>query len=309
MAPASLRLGVDLGGTKIEIAALGPDGALLARRRVPAPQGSYVATVQAIVELVEGLEAELGARGTLGMGIPGALSPATGLVRNANSVWLIGQPLREDLERRLGRELRIENDANCFAIAEAQDGAGAGFPTVFGVILGTGCGAGLVVNGAVLRGANAIAGEWGHNPLPLFADTDTATGRVNPEWPGEACYCGHRGCLETWLSGPALARTAGRTDRDSAAVVAAAAAGEPRAAAAMADYIDRLARALASVINCFDPHAIVLGGGLSNADVLYEQVPARWARYVFADSVGTRLLRNRMGDSAGVFGAARLWPG
>ncbi len=309
MARPALRLGVDLGGTKIEIVAIAPDGAVLARRRVPAPQGSYEATVQAIVGLVQGVESELGAHGTLGMGIPGALSPATGLVRNANSVWLIGQPLRQDLERLLARELRIENDANCFAIAEAQDGAGAGFATVFGVILGTGCGGGLVVDGAVLRGANAIAGEWGHNPLPLFAATDSVPGSINPEWPGEPCYCGHRGCLETWLSGPALARTAGRSDRDSAAVVAAAAAGEPRAAAAMADYIDRLARALASVINFFDPHAIVLGGGLSNADILYEQVPARWVRYVFADSVGTRLLRNRLGDSAGVFGAARLWPG
>ena len=304
-----MRLGIDLGGTKIEIAALARDGQLLARRRVATPQGDYWGTVGAIVDLVRAIERELGQRGSVGIGIPGALSPASGLVRNANSVCLIGKPLRGDIEQALAREVRIENDANCFAIAEAQDGAGAGFETVFGVILGTGVGGGLVVNGGVLRGANAIAGEWGHNPLPRFLPADPAAVTVVPDSaPAVACFCGHRDCIETWLSGPALARLAGRSDHDSAAVVAAAGAGDPRAVRAMADYIDRLARALASVINLFDPHMIVLGGGMSNADALYAEVPARWGRYVFADSVGTRLARNRLGDSAGVFGAARLWP-
>ncbi len=304
-----MRLGIDLGGTKIEIAALARDGQVLARRRVATPQGDYEGTVSAIVDLVRAVERELSQRGSVGIGIPGALAPASGLVRNANSVCLIGKPLRRDIEQALAREVRIENDANCFAIAEAQDGAGAGFETVFGVILGTGVGGGLVVNGAVLRGANAIAGEWGHNPLPRFLPADPADVTVVPdEVSAVACFCGHRDCIETWLSGPALARLAGRSDHDSAAVVAAAAAGDPRAVRAMADYIDRLARALASVINLFDPHMIVLGGGMSNADALYAEVPARWGRYVFADSVGTRLARNRLGDSAGVFGAARLWP-
>ena len=303
MTPASLRLGVDLGGTKIEIVALGPDGALLARRRVPAPQGSYVATVQAIVELVEGLEAELGARGTLGMGIPGALSPATGLVRNANSVWLIGQPLREDLERRLGRELRIENDANCFAIAEAQDGAGAGFPTVFGVILGTGCGAGLVVNGAVLRGANAIAGEWGHNPLPL-PDEESL--------PPAPCYCGRSGCVETWLSGPGLSDDHWRHGGQSLSaeeIANRAEAGDAACAAALGRYERRLAKALAQVVNVLDPDVVVLGGGLSNIARLYDTVPRLWAAHVFSDTIRTRLLRNVHGDSSGVRGAAWLWNG
>ena len=305
----SLRLGVDLGGTKIEIVAIEGDDEVRLRRRVATPQGDYAGTVRAIVDLVRQADDALGRRGSLGLGIPGALSPRTGLVRNANSVCLIGQPLKTDLEAALGREIRIENDANCFAVAEAQHGgAAAGLPTVFGVILGTGVGGGLVVEGMVLRGANAIAGEWGHNPLPLFAPADGPLAAATREWPGEACYCGHRGCLETWLSGPALARLAGRPDRDAAAVVAAAQAGEPRARAAMADYVDRLARALAGVINLFDPHAIVLGGGLSQVGLLYDAVPERWVRYVFADSVNTRLLPNRLGDSAGVFGAARLWP-
>lgn len=305
----SLRLGVDLGGTKIEIVAIDEAGAVLARRRVPTPQGEYDATVAAIVGLVRAVEDGLGRRGSLGIGIPGALAPHTGLVRNANSVCLIGKPLKGDLESALQREIRIENDANCFAVAEAQQGGAAeGVATVFGVILGTGVGGGLVIDGRVLRGANAIAGEWGHNPLPLFAPGDARPGLATREWPGEPCFCGHRGCIETWLSGPALARLAGRNDRDAAAVVAADLAGEPRAVAAMRDYIDRLARALATVINLVDPQAIVLGGGLSHAQRLYDELPARWVPYVFAESVNTRLLRNRLGDSAGVFGAARLWP-
>lgn len=304
-----MRLGVDLGGTKIEIAALGPGDAVLARQRVPTPKGDYAATVAAIVGLVRQVENRLGAKGTVGMGIPGALSPVTGLVRNANSVCLIGQPLREDLQSALQREVRIENDANCFAIAEAQaGGAAAGASSVFGVILGTGVGAGVVVDGRVLRGANAIAGEWGHNPLPLFAFADGAADAVTREWPGAPCYCGKRGCLETWLSGPALARSAGRHDDDAAAAVRDAMAFDGLARAALDRYIDRLARALAAVINVLDPEVIVLGGGMSHCERLYEAVPARWPRYVFADSVRTRLVNNRLGDSAGVFGAARLWP-
>jgi fructokinase len=305
----SLRLGVDLGGTKIEIVAIDAAGTVRARRRVPTPRGDYAGTVAAIVGLVRAVESELDGRGSLGIGIPGALAPRTGLVRNANSVCLIGKPLKAELEEALQREIRIENDANCFAVAEAQAGGAAeGLSTVFGVILGTGVGGGLVVEGRVLRGANAIAGEWGHNPLPLFASAEARPGQATREWPGEPCFCGHRGCIETWLSGPALARLAGRRDDDAAAVVAAAQAGEPRALVAMTDYIDRLARALASVINLVDPQAIVLGGGMSQAEPLYQAVPARWVRYVFAESVNTRLLRNRLGDSAGVFGAARLWP-
>ncbi|MCX7273447.1 MAG: ROK family protein [Burkholderiales bacterium] len=275
-----MRLGIDLGGTKTEIVAIEGDGTVRARRRVPTPQGDYAATVRLIAALVDGVERELGARAPVGIGIPGSISPVSGRVRNANSVCLNGQPLRDDLQALLGRELRIENDANCFAMAEAHDGAAAGAASV--------------------RGANGIAGEWGHNPLPPGAA---------PDWPGEACYCGRRGCIETWLCGPALARQAGRPDADAAAVSAAAAAGDPLAIGAIAAYADRLARALAGVINLLDPAVIVLGGGVSNIDSLYEAVPRRWRPHVFADSVSTRLLRNRLGDSAGVFGAARLWPG
>ncbi len=295
-----MRLGIDLGGTKTEIVAIEGDGTVRARRRVPTPQGDYAATVRLIAALVDGVERELGARASVGIGIPGSISPVSGRVRNANSVCLNGQPLRDDLQALLGRELRIENDANCFAMAEAHDGAAVGAASVFGVILGTGVGAGLVIGGALVRGANGIAGEWGHNPLPPGAA---------PDWPGEACYCGRRGCIETWLCGPALARQAGRPDADAAAVSAAAAAGDPLAIGAIAAYADRLARALAGVINLLDPAVIVLGGGVSNIDSLYEAVPRRWRPHVFADSVSTRLLRNRLGDSAGVFGAARLWPG
>ena len=298
-----MRIGVDLGGTKIEAIALAADGRELFRQRVAAPQGDYARTVGAIVDLVAALESHTRQRGSVGVGIPGAISPATGLVKNANSTWLIGHPLREDLSRALDRPVRLANDANCFALSEATDGAGAGAPVVFGVILGTGTGGGVVVHGRVLEGANLIGGEWGHNPLPSPTDE---------ERPGPSCYCGRHGCIETFLSGPGLARDhalATGERLDPAAIVARADAGtgDPRAMATLARYEDRLARALASIINVLDPHVIVLGGGLSNIDSLYSAVPARWGVYVFSDRVMTTLARAKHGDASGVRGAAWLW--
>ncbi|MBX6392307.1 MAG: ROK family protein [Burkholderiales bacterium] len=293
-----MRIGIDLGGTKIEIAAFDAAGALLLRRRVPTPQGDYWATLRTIARLVEEAEAEFGGRAQVGVGTPGSPSPATGLMRNANSVCLNGRPLREDLERLLGREIRIANDANCFALSEARDGAGAGAQSVFGVILGTGVGGGLVVDGRLIGGANAIAGEWGHNPLE--------TGEAQPP----ACYCGRYSCIETYLSGPGLVadhvRHGGR-ETEVPAIVAAAEAGDPRCLATLERYERRLARALATVINIFDPEVIVLGGGLSNIARLYERVPLLWREHIFSDVVRTRLLPNRHGDSSGVRGAAWLW--
>lgn len=291
-----MRIGVDLGGTKIEIVCLDRDGREHLRRRRPTPRGDYRATVDEIAALVRDAEAQAGARCTVGVGIPGTVSAQTGLVKNANSTWLNGRPLARDLDAALGRPVRVANDANCFALSEATDGAGEGLDTVFGVILGTGVGGGLVVGGRMLAGANGIAGEWGHDPLPWPRDD---------ERPGPACYCGRSGCIETWLSGPALARDA--RGCDPRAIGAAAAAGDPEAAAALERYAERLARGLASVINVLDPHAIVLGGGVSNLDALYARVPQLWGRYVFSDTVRTRLLRNLHGDSSGVRGAARLW--
>ena len=296
-----LRFGLDLGGTKIEGAVLDADGSVRLRRRVPTPRGDYDKTVAAMVRLVAELEREAGGRGTVGVGMPGAISPATGMVKNANSTWLNGRPLREDLSRALGREVRVANDANCFALSEATDGAAAGADVVFGVILGTGTGGGVVVHGRVLSGANAIAGEWGHNPLPAPRDD---------ERPGPACYCGRHGCVETFLSGPGLHRDYtghGGDDIDAAAIVLRADAHEPLAVAVMWRYEDRLARALASVINILDPDVIVLGGGLSNIDRLYAAIPARWAPHIFSDRVATRLVRAMHGDSSGVRGAAWLW--
>ena len=296
-----MRLGVDLGGTKIEIVALDDKGNELLRRRVATPQGDYAATLAAIVALVGAAEAELGQRGSLGVGIPGAISAATGRVKNANSTCLIGQPLREDLQQALQREVRLANDANCFALSEAIDGAGAGAEIVFGAILGTGVGGGIVVRGQVLSGANAIAGEWGHNPLPPLPGATE---------PGPACYCGRRGCVETWLSGPALQarhRAGNGDDLAPPAIVVRAAAGDAACEATLQDYEQRLARALAQVINLLDPHVIVLGGGLSNIDRLYANVPRLWGAHVFSDRVDTRLLRHRHGDSSGVRGAAWLW--
>jgi fructokinase len=292
-----VRIGVDLGGTKIEAVALAGDGRELLRRRVATPRGSYDQTLTAIVELVHTVERDTGSRGSVGVGIPGAISPATGLVKNANSTWLIGRALAEDLPRLLDRPVRFANDANCFALSEATDGAAAGAAVVFGVIVGTGTGGGVVVEGRVLAGANAIAGEWGHNPLPWARDE---------ERPGPACYCGQHGCIETFLSGPGLARDYG-APVDAMEIAARAGAGEPRAVACLDRYADRMARALAGVINILDPDVIVLGGGLSNIDMLYDAVPARWSSYVFSDRVDTRLVRARHGDSSGVRGAAWLW--
>lgn len=363
---APLRLGVDLGGTKIELLALGAAGEECWRKRVPTPAGDYAATLSVIAGLVREAETALGRRGTLGLGIPGSESPATGLIRNANSTCLIGKPLRRDLENLLAREVRLANDANCFALSEAVDGAAAGAATVFGVILGTGVGGGLVVDGRVLVGANAIAGEWGHNPMPsgnglpspgregddpvgsfsLWESKRLSPGSLpeegmahapslraskchppNPlpkeggDWlvpsraPGEVllplCYCGRRGCVETFLSGPGLAadhrRATGR-DLDAAAVAAGAAAGDAACEVTLGRYEARLALALSTVVNLFDPEVVVLGGGLSNMERLYVNVPRLWAPHIFSDTVRTRLSRHHHGDSSGVRGAAWLWP-
>ena len=293
-----MRLGVDLGGTKIEIVALGEDGGVLLRQRCATPPG-YDETIAAIAGLVERAETQLGLRGSFGLGIPGSLSPATGMVRGANSLALNGRPLREDLEQRLARSVRISNDANCLAMSEAADGAGAGFETVFAVIIGTGVGGGIVTRGRILDGRNRVAGEWGHTPLPwMRAD----------EHPGPLCWCGQHGCLETVLSGPALAADAdGPGARDASALPGRAAAGDAVASAALARHADRLARALAMVVNILDPDAIVLAGGLSNMAHLYVEVPRLMARHVFSDHAQTPVLRAKHGDSSGVFGAARLW--
>ncbi len=278
-----MRIGIDLGGTKIEGIALDDHGHELVRRRVPTPQGDYAGTVAAITALVCEIEQGTGQRGTVGVGMPGALSRVTGRVKNANSTCLNGQPLQADLAASLAREVRLANDANCFALSEATDGAGAGARVVFGVILGTGVGGGIVVDGRVLEGPNAIAGEWGHNPLPVSDEHDL---------PLRPCYCGRAGCIETYLCGPALMRDGGAAD-----------------SAAMARYEARLARALAGVINLLDPDVIVLGGGVSNIARLVETVPALWQAHVFSDHVATRLVRNLHGDSSGVRGAAWLWGG
>jgi len=299
-APA-LRLGVDLGGTKIELAALDASGAVHYRNRIPTPAGDYEATIVAIARLVEEAEASLGERGTVGIAMPGAISLATGRIKNANSTWLNGRALKEDLEHRLAREVRLANDANCFALSEAVDGAAAGADVVFGVILGTGVGGGIVAHGRILEGANAIAGEWGHNPLPLPRADDH---------PLPLCYCGRRACIETYLSGPGLAADHARAtgERSSAEEIARrAAAGDAPCAETLARYAARLARALGGVINVLDPDAIVLGGGLSRIGRLYEEVPRLWAEHVFSDEVRTRLLAPAHGDASGVRGAAWLW--
>lgn len=297
-----MRIGVDLGGTKIEAVGLTDDGQEQGRRRISTPVGDYSGTVSAIARLVADVERQTGPARGIGIGIPGTVSPATGLIKNANSTWLIGRPFDADLGAALGRPVRLANDANCFAASEAADGAAAGESVVFGAILGTGVGGGVVIDGKTLVGRNAIAGEWGHTTLPA---------RREDERPGPVCYCGRSGCIETFLSGPALARDlAGNVDdeADAAAVAAAAMAGDARAIAAMDRYVERLARALGPVINLIDPDVIVLGGGLSNIDRLYADVPARWGQWVFSDRVETPLRRARHGDSSGVRGAARLWP-
>ena len=303
----AVRIGIDLGGTKIEGLALADDGREIDRRRVAAPRGNYDDTIRAIAQLVTAIELACPAEAAeqraakVGIGIPGAISPATGVIKNANSTWLNGKPLAEDLSRALARPVRLANDANCFALSEASDGAAAGAAVVFGVIIGTGTGGGLVVNGNIVVGANAIGGEWGHNPLPAPEDD---------ERPGPPCYCGRSGCIETFLSGPALARDyIAHGGGDLAAIeIASRADRDERAAAALDRYERRFARAIASVINIIDPDVIVLGGGLSNITRLYDRVPGLWGAHVFSDHVGTRLLRAKHGDSSGVRGAAWLWP-
>ncbi|MFP5355430.1 MAG: ROK family protein [Gemmatimonadota bacterium] len=296
-----MRIGIDLGGTKIEAIALAEGGETLVRQRVATPP-DYAATIAAIAALVGDVEAATAQRGTVGVGIPGAVVPVTGLVKNANSTWLIGRPLGRDLETALGRPVRLMNDANCFALSEATDGAAAGATVTFGVILGTGVGGGIVIRGECLVGANLIAGEWGHNALPRSAPD---------EYPGPACYCGKRGCIETWLSGPGFARDhAAHTgvSMPAAEIARAAAGGDAEARASLARYVDRLSRALASVINILDPDVVVLGGGMSNVAGLAESVSAHLPRHVFSDVVVTRVVQNRHGDSSGVRGAAWLWP-
>jgi fructokinase len=296
-----VRIGIDLGGTKIEAIAIADDGAERTRLRIAAPRGDYARTLEAIAALVHEVEREIGMRGTVGVGIPGTISPATGLVKNANSTWLIGQPLAADLPKLLERPIRFANDANCFALSEATDGSAAGASIVFGVIIGTGVGGGIIVNGHVLTGANAIAGEWGHNPLPAPEDE---------ERPGPACYCGRSGCIETFLSGAGLTAdhlAHGGDAIDAGDIARRAIDGDPRADAALARYESRMARALASIINVLDPDVIVLGGGLSNIARLYDRVPALWAPHVFSDRVTTSLVRAKHGDSSGVRGAAWLW--
>jgi fructokinase len=293
------RIGIDLGGTKIEIAVLSPDGAEVYRHRIPTPAG-YPGTLDAIATLVRDAEIRLGVIATVGIGIPGVISPATGLVKGANSIALNGHRLDHDISDRLDREVRVENDANCFALSEATDGAGAGYGVVFGVILGTGCGGGIIMHDTVHRGPHRIAGEWGHTPLPW------PTGF---EIPGNLCWCGKRGCLETYISGPSLARDCdGPAAHDAGGLPARAASGDQAAIAALDRHADRLARGLAMVINILDPDAIVLGGGLSNMDHLYTELPRRIPAHAFSDTIATPILRNRHGDSSGVRGAAWLWP-
>lgn len=302
----TIRFGVDLGGTKIEIVALDDSGEVVLRNRVATPQGDYMGTVMAIVSLVEAAERKVGARGTVGVGIPGAESRATGLIKNANSTCLIGQPLKRDLQALLQREVRLANDANCFALSEATDGAGQGAQVVFGAILGTGVGGGIVVEGRVLTGANAIAGEWGHTPMPGEPEAEH---RLRP------CYCGRHGCIETYLSGPAWVAEYRRDHPDAAPAPALSAqdlvrralAGDADGEAHLQRYERRLARALAQIVNILDPEIIVLGGGLSNIERLYATVAAQWNEYIFSDRVATRLLKHRHGDSSGVRGAAWLW--
>jgi fructokinase len=295
-----MRIGIDVGGTKIEGIALDPDGRELRRLRIAAPRDDYAQTVSAITSVVHTLERETGATGSVGLGIPGAPSPSTGLVKNANSTWLIGRALGPDLEVALDRPVRLANDANCFALSEAIDGAAAGAEVVFGVIVGTGCGGGIVVGRRVLTGPNAIAGEWGHNPMPAPA---------GDEWPGPPCYCGRTGCIETFLSGPGLVRdyrSSGGPPTAAAEIARRAGAGDALASVVLARYEERLARALTAVMNLLDPDVIVFGGGLSNIARLYTNVPPL-LRPFGGDAPRTRLVRARFGDSSGVRGAAWLW--
>ncbi len=330
-----MRIGIDLGGTKTEIICLDQNnGRELYRQRVPTVRGDYNATITSLKGLIDQAETTLKMTGTIGIGIPGTVSRDTGFVKNANSTWLNGKPLDKDLESALGRPVRIQNDANCFAVSEATDGAGEGKSIVFGVIIGTGCGGGVVIDGKAHGGINGIGGEWGHNPLPYptiympdakaeydrfekvqGASVDTLhhymTGDIaQAEYPGPLCYCGRRGCLETWISGTGFKNDYHRVTGDEVSthdIIAATKTGDEKAVAALNRYVDRLARALAGVINILDPDAIVLGGGMSNVSALYKAVPEAWGKYVFSDSVHTALYQAKHGDSSGVRGAAWLW--
>lgn len=307
---ATMRIGVDLGGTKIEAIALDSTGAVRARKRVSTPRDDYTATLLAIRDLVSALESETGVRGTVGIGTPGAIARSTGRMKNANSTWLNDRPLREDLERTLERPVRLANDANCLAVSEATDGGGAGARVVFAVILGTGVGGGIAIDARVWEGANAIAGEWGHNPLPSPSPD---------EIPGPLCYCGRNACIETFLSGPGLVRDHvawsaplhaphSNPPENAEELAKLASAHDPLALATLARHSNRLARALGGVINLLDPDVIVLGGGVSRLDGLIDRVTAVWDRYVFSDAAATRLVLSRHGDTSGVRGAAWLWP-
>jgi fructokinase len=302
-----MKIGIDLGGTKIEGIAFGSKGDTLFRNRIPTPAGDYAATIDAVAALVARIESETGQTGSVGIGIPGAISPATGLVENANSTCLIGHPLAEDLRRALGRDVRIANDADCFTLSEATDGAGSGYGSVFGVILGTGVGGGLAIGGMLVSGPNAIAGEWGHNPLPAPGKAPA----VSEPGPERVCYCGRTGCIETYLSGPGLSAAyfAETGENLSPGQIAAnAGQGNPACEHLLKQYERNLARGLSMVINIVDPAAIVLGGGLSNLARLYDNVPKLLPDYVFSDTVHTVLLAPEHGDSSGVRGAAWLWP-
>ena len=329
-----MRIGIDLGGTKTEIICLDKNnGKELYRQRIPTVRGDYHTTVKSLTDLVEQAEKSLGTKGSVGIGIPGTISNETGLIKNANSTWLIGHPLNKDMENVLKRPVRIENDANCFAVSESVDGAGAGHALVFGIIIGTGCGSGISIHGKAHAGLNNIAGEWGHNPLPYprsfvedpkaltnrferfeggqetlhtyFADDETTS-----EYPGPLCFCGRRGCLETWISGTGFKNDYRRVtgeEKSTHDIIASAKDDEPKAVAALDRYTDRLARALAGVINILDPDVIVAGGGMSNVDAIYDNVPQKWGKYILSDTVKTQFLRARHGDSSGVRGAAWLW--
>jgi fructokinase len=302
MTKTQMRIGIDLGGTKIEALAIDDEGTELARHRIDTPRDDYAATIKAIAGLVRRLEEETGSTGTVGAGIPGTISRITGVVKNSNSTWLNGRPLDRDLNVALGREVRLANDANCFAVSEATDGAAAGKHVVFGVILGTGCGGGVAIGGRVHEGPNGVAGEWGHNPLPWPSPE---------EYPGPACYCGKRGCLEMWVSGTGIAldyKTVTGKMRTTPEIVADFEAGDQKAVAAMERFEDRLARGLAQVINVLDPDVIVIGGGVSKVKHLYQALPKRLPAYVFGGEAVTPLLPAKYGDSSGVRGAAWLWP-
>jgi fructokinase len=297
-----IRIGVDLGGTKIEFVALERDGRELHRHRIATPRFEYEGTVRAIAEAVEGIEKKLSRTATVGIGIPGTISTKTSLVKNANSTWLNGKPFDRDLSRVLRREVRCANDANCLAVSEATDGAGAGKHVVFAVILGTGCGGGIAVDGRVYSGSNGVAGEWGHNTLPWMRPE---------EYPGPPCYCGRNGCIESWISGTGLAADYERATKVSLKgpeIIARSAAGEPAALAALDRFEDRLTRGLAQVINLLDPEVIVLGGGASQIPRIYQNVPGRLKEYVFGREAETHVLPAKHGDASGVRGAAWLWP-